>query len=219
MSYLIRVIIPDTPGSLGRLADALGSIEGNIESVDVVETTTSGEVTDDIVISLPNGTPPDTIITAAQALPGVMVDSIRPFSGRVDRRGQIEMLAAVAAHHRKREQAMSDFVNVLPRTMSSGWAIVLDNGNTMSRIAGSSAAPEDDGTHPPHADVATARVLREEEDWVPASWRLLDASLCAAPIGETGMMLVVGRPGGPDFLATEVEHIGALCGIVGAILR
>ncbi|QGU01822.1 hypothetical protein CKALI_04720 [Corynebacterium kalinowskii] len=219
MSYLIRVMIPDTPGSLGRLADALGSIAGNIESVDIVEVSSDGEVTDDIVVSLPQGTLPDSIITAAQALPGVIVDSIRPFSGVVDRRGQIEMLAAVASHHRNRDKAMADFVDVLPRTMTSGWAIVLDNGEAMSRIAGSSAAPEDDGTNPPHADVTSARVLREEETWVPESWRLLDASLCAAPIGATGMMLVVGRPGGPDFLATEVEQIGALCGIVGAILR
>lgn len=219
MSYLIRVMIPDTPGSLGRLADALGGVQGNIESVDVVEKSHSGEVTDDIVVSLPQGTLPDAIISAAQALPGVVVDSIRPFSGRVDRRGQIEMLAAVAENARKRERAMAEFVDVLPRTMTSGWAIVLDNGEKMSRVAASSAAPEDDGSNPPHADVAQARVLREDEMWVPESWRLLDASLCAAPIGETGLMLVVGRPGGPDFLATEVEHIGDLCEIVGSILR
>ncbi|MEJ5998708.1 amino acid-binding ACT domain protein [Corynebacterium sp. H130] len=219
MSYLIRVMIPDAPGSLGRLADALGQIKGNIESVDVVEKSTTGEVTDDIVVSLPQGTLPDAIISAAQALPGVIVDSIRPFSGRVDRRGQIEMLAGVAQNLRKPEKAMAEFVDVLPRTMTSGWAIVLDNGDTMSRLAASSAAPEDDGTHPPHADVDKARVLRDEEKWVPESWRLLDASLCASPIGNTGLMLVVGRPGGPDFLATEVEQIGLLCDIVGSILK
>ncbi|MEJ5928187.1 amino acid-binding ACT domain protein [Corynebacterium sp. H128] len=218
MSYLIRVMIPDMPGSLGKLADAMGTMGGNIESVDVVEA--NGDlVTDDIVVSLPAGTLPDSIITAAQAIPGVQVDSIRPFSGRVDRRGQIEMLATVSQHQRKRNQAMADFVDVLPRTMTSGWAIVLENAERMSRIAASSAAPEDDGTNPPHADVATARILREEEDWVPESWRMLDASLCAAPIGKTDMMLVVGRPGGPDFLATEVEQVGMLCNIVGSILN
>lgn len=218
MSYLIRVMIPDAPGSLGKLADAMGSVNGNIESVDVVEKSTNGQVTDDIVVTLRQGTPPDTIISAAQAIPGVEVDSIRPFSGRVDRRGQIEMLAAVATNHRQRDKAMTDFVGVLPRTMTSGWAIVLDNAGVMTRVAASPAAPEDDGTNPPHADVESARILREDEDWVPASWRLLDASLCAAPIGATGLMLVVGRPGGPDFLATEVDHIGSLCDIVGSIL-
>lgn len=219
MSFLIRVSIPDTPGSLGKLADAMGSVDVNIESVDVVESSSSGQVTDDIVVSLPKGVLPDAIITAAQQIPGVEVDSIRPFSGRVDRRGQIDMLAAVATNYKNRAAAMAEFVDVLPRTMTSGWAIVLDNADVMSRVAASTAAPEDDGTNPPHADVTGARILREEETWVPESWRLLDASLCAAPIGSTGMMLVVGRPGGPDFLATEVRHIGDLCQIVGSILK
>ena len=37
MSYLIRVLLPDTPGSLGQLADAIGMVGANIQSVDIVE--------------------------------------------------------------------------------------------------------------------------------------------------------------------------------------
>ena len=36
MSYLMRVQIPDAPGSLGLLAAALGETDGDIRSVDVV---------------------------------------------------------------------------------------------------------------------------------------------------------------------------------------
>lgn len=51
MSFLVRVLLPDTPGSLGKLADALGNVDANIESVDIVENFPDGSVMDDIVIS------------------------------------------------------------------------------------------------------------------------------------------------------------------------
>lgn len=219
MSFLIRVVLPDTPGSLGKLADSFGAVGVNIESVDAVEQSTNGTVTDDIVVTLPAGVLPDTIITAALKLPGVDIDSIRPFAGRVDRRGQINMLDAVATQRKNQTKAMQELVDKLPQTMTSGWAIALRNDATMSRVAASSAAPEDDGSTPPQQNVEEARILvPEHEKWVPESWQLLDASLCVAPIGATGMLLVIGRPGGPDFLASEVEHIGQLCNIVGSML-
>jgi|LSQX01.3.fsa_nt_gb hypothetical protein len=222
MSYLIRVLLPDVPGSLGQLAEAIGLVDGNIESVDVVEAFDDGTVMDDIVVSLPKGAMADSLITAADTIDGVEVDSIRPFSGRVDRRGQIEMLAEVASQARDIPRAMESLVNVTPQTMTASWAVVLDDtgeGTPVSRVAGSMAAPEDDGTAPVDINVTGARMLNAEtEEWIPESWGLLDSSLAATPLVGTGMVLVVGRTGGPDFLASEVEHLGHLGRIVGAIL-
>ncbi|AKK02927.1 ACT domain-containing protein [Corynebacterium epidermidicanis] len=220
MSFLVRVVLPDTPGSLGKLAAAFGSVGVNIESVDAVEQSLDGTVTDDIVVTLPPGVLPDTIFSAALQLPGVDIDSIRPFSGRVDRRGQIILLAAVAEERTSHAKAMQRLVDTLPQSMTSGWAIVLRNDDVMRRVAASSAAPEDDGSAPAHVDIDAARILQPDtESWIPERWTLLDASLCIAPIGKTGLLLVIGRPGGPDFLASEVEHIGSLCTIVGSMLQ
>ncbi|MCS5479037.1 amino acid-binding ACT domain protein [Corynebacterium sp. YIM 101645] len=222
MSFLIRVLLADIPGSLGQLAEAIGLVDGNIHSVDVVEVFPDGTVVDDIVVSLPKGVMADTLITAAGTVEGVEVDSIRPFSGRVDRRGQIKMLAEVAAHARNIPRAMDELVAVIPQSMTVSWAVVLDNTQSdslITRVAASQAAPEDDGSSPVDIDVATARILNpESEEWIPGSWGLLDSSLAATPLGRTGMVLVLGRTGGPDFLATEVEHLGHIGRIVGAIL-
>ena len=87
MSYLIRVSLPDVPGSLGQLAEAFGIVDADINSVDIVETSHDGTVTDDIVVTLPTGVMVDTLITAVASVDGAEVDSIRPFTGRVDRRG------------------------------------------------------------------------------------------------------------------------------------
>ena len=34
MSYLMRVRVPDSPGALGKIAQALGNVDGNIRGVD-----------------------------------------------------------------------------------------------------------------------------------------------------------------------------------------
>lgn len=216
VSYLIRVLVPDEPGSLGLLAEAIGMIGGNIQSVDVVHHFDDGTVMDDIVVDLPSSTLPDSIVSAAQDLPGVIVDSLRPFSGVVDRRGQIDMLATLTEHAADIPVAMQELVDVIPRTMTSGWALVL---GPQGRVAASTAAPEDDGNLP-EITITSARLLDPEaEDWVPEHWALLDASLAVAPLKGTSLLLVVGRPGGPDFLYSEVQHLGHLGQVIGAILR
>lgn len=223
MSYLMRVRVPDSPGALGKIAQALGNVDGNIQGVDIVgydeDDSLNNEivVVDDIVVDLPHGTLPDVLITAAQEVEGVFVDSIRPFSGSIDRRGQVQMLASIAARRSRRAEALETLMADLPRSMSAGWAIVLDTAPRTRRIAASSAAPEDNGQELDSAPVCEARVLNpEQEDWIPESWAVMDSSLAATPIEGSSLILIVGRPGGPDFLLSEVEHLRQLGSILGA---
>src|SRR5699024_3567710 len=102
MSYLMRVRVPASLGALGKVAQALGNVHGAIRGVDIVgydeddSLTNEIVVVDDIVVDLPHGTLPDVLITAAQEVEGVFVASIRPFSGSIDRRGHVQMLASIA---------------------------------------------------------------------------------------------------------------------------
>lgn len=221
MSYLIRVSLPDVPGSLGQLAEAFGIVEADINSVDIVESSLDGTVTDDIVVTLPTGVMVDTLITAVASVDGAEVDSIRPFTGRVDRRGQIQMLAQIAAHSGKQADTLEELVNVMPKAVTSSWAVVLNNTDAgLERVAASSAAPEDDGSTPQMPAIEGARILQPDfDEWVPESWFQLDTALTVAPLHGTDLVLVVGRVGGPDFLASEVSEVGDLGYIIGAILR
>ena len=83
MSFLLRVVLPDKPGSLGAVATALGNAGADILGVDVVERA-DGHAIDDLAVELPAGRPPDVLITAAESVPGVEVESVRPHSGRLD---------------------------------------------------------------------------------------------------------------------------------------
>ncbi|WCZ36869.1 hypothetical protein CHEID_06675 [Corynebacterium heidelbergense] len=217
MTFLMRVRMPDAPGTLGLLAAALGSVYGDIRGVDIVGHDVDGTVVDDVVVALPSGHLPDALITAAQEIEGVFVDSIRPFSGTVDRRGQVQMLSEVATRRRTRAEALDKMMTALPQTMTVGWAIVLDSDPVTHRIAASSAAPADNGKTFDFPLATEARTLHPDNDaWIPASWTVLDSALAATPVAGTSLLLVVGRPGGPDFLLSEVEHLRQMGTIVGA---
>src|SRR5262249_27941157 len=79
VSYLLRVILPDRPGALGAVATALGEAGADILSVDVIERS-SHHAVDDLVVDLPPDRLADSLVTAARSVPGVRVESIRPYA-------------------------------------------------------------------------------------------------------------------------------------------
>jgi ACT domain-containing protein len=58
MPYLMRVELPDVPGSLGRVASAIGEAGGDIEAIEIVEKR-DGFAVDDVLLEIPSGTMPD----------------------------------------------------------------------------------------------------------------------------------------------------------------
>src|SRR2546430_5689918 len=83
VSYLLRLVLPDRPGALGAVATALGEVGADITSVDVIERGTDHAI-DDLVIELPPDRLADSLGTAAGSVPGVQVESIRPYAGTTD---------------------------------------------------------------------------------------------------------------------------------------
>jgi hypothetical protein len=219
VSFLIRVQLPDSPGSLGAVATALGGIGADILSVDVVERT-GGTAVDDLVVELPSGRLPDVLITAAESVEGVEVDAVRPYAGVLDTHRELELVEAVAddpAH------GLDTFTQGVPKIVRAGWALVLrrDAKGELRRMAASNAAPEARDTgdfEAPWLPLDRATVLDGEEDWVPETWRELGTELAATPLGKSSRALLVGRPGGPMFRAAEVARLTHLAGIIAVVL-
>jgi hypothetical protein len=218
VSFLIRVQLPDVPGTLGAVATALGSIGADILSVDVVERG-SGLAIDDLVVELPKGRLPDVLITAAESVAGVEVDAVRPYAGVLDTHRELELVEEVAAQPDGGMAGMATFALGVPRIVRAGWALVLaaDAGGARP-LAASAAAPEIQRLELPWMPLARATVLDGEESWVPETWQELGTELAATPLGKPERVLLVGRPGGPMFRAAEVARLAHLAGIVAVVL-
>lgn len=216
MSYLLRVVLPDKPGSLGAVATALGDAGADILGVTVVERS-AGHAVDDLAVELPHGRPPDVLITAAESVPGVEVESVRPHSGLLETHHELELVEEITGDPTRGLELLADGV---PRIFRAGWALIAVREGTRSyRLAQSSAAPETIAGDLPWLPLAKAIVIDPEEHWVPEPWSSLDTELAAAPFGTAqAQALVVGRPGGPAFRPSELARLTHLAGIVTTVL-
>jgi hypothetical protein len=217
-SYMLRVQLEDRPGSLGSLAVALGSVGADILSLDVVERA-PGYAIDDLIVDLPAGAMPDMLITAAENLKGVRVDSIRPHTGLLEAHRELELIDRIAAARNKHAK-LQVLADDAPRVLRVGWCTVVRlTESGIERAVGSHGAPETHTTEVPWLPIETAKALDGDADWVPRVWRDMATTLAAAPLGNSQTAVVLGRPGGPAFRPSEVARLGYLAGIVATLLR
>ena len=215
VSFLLRVVLPDKPGSLGAVATALGNAGADILGVDVVERA-DGHAIDDLAVELPAGRPPDVLITAAESVPGVEVESVRPHSGRLDTARELALIEEIANDPKEGLVLLAEGV---PRIFRAGWAIVVAREGTRAyRLAQSAAAPETVAADLPWLPLERTIVIDPEVQYVPVPWTALDTELAAAPLGLAPRALVVGRPGGPAFRPSELARLTHLTGIIATVL-
>jgi hypothetical protein len=215
VSYLLRLVVPDRPGILGAVATALGAAGIDIVSLDVLERA-GGVAVDDVVVVLPEGRLPDSLITAAQGVEGVQVESLRPFAGSLDMHRELDLLDALA---RAAEGTAEKLLAAeLPRVFHSGWAVVLAGSSPgpCEVVAASDAAPAFEGLPLPWMPLSAPRLLPSEDPWLPERWREMAIEMMAAPFGAE-QAVVVGRSGGPAFRRSELLRLAHLTGIAGTV--
>ncbi len=218
MSYLLRLVVPDRPGLLGAVATALGTAGVDIVSVDVLERG-GGVAVDDIVVELPPDRLPDSLITVAQAVPGVRVESMRPFAGPLDTHRELDLLEALA--RAAEGTSVKLLAAELPRVFHGGWAAVVRAGGDggCEVLAASDAAPALEGMRLPWLPLSSPRLLPSEDEWLPERWREMAIEMMAAPLGAPGTAVLLGRSGGPAFRRSELLRLTHLTGIAATVVH
>lgn len=211
MAFLLRVELPDVPGSLGALATALGGAGADIEAIEIVERRSDGKVVDDVLLELPPQVMPDALITACHQLEGVTVDWISRYTAGANLSMDLE---AVERFTDDPTRAIAQMVEVIPATFRTDWAIAIE------RVDGAASVMAKSATAPKLVDEAVewlglraSKVLREVPQW--------DSTVLAASPGSdrTGheFVVVVGRHGGPEFLNSEVARLGHMVSLAASV--
>jgi hypothetical protein len=200
MPYLLRVELPDVPGSLGRVATAIGMAGGDIEAIEIVEKRHDGTAVDDVLLETAPQVMPDSIISACNALDGVRVVWISRYAAGGNLVLDLEAVEELTADP---DDALSRLIDLLPVTFRADWAARVSK--TDGLVYATEAAPS-------------------ELDWLPIERaELLEADdentiLCGARLNKTDIV-VIGRRGGPEFLDSEIARLGHLVGLAMSISR
>ncbi len=209
MAYLLRVELPDIPGSLGRLASAIGSAGGNIDAIEIVERT-EGRAVDDVFLAAEVGVMPDSIVSACTALPDVEVLWISHYGAGSNLTRDLEVVEAMTSDP---GAARDTLVDLLPATFVVDWAArVRRVGDSGKVLHGSPAAPTEipeDIRWP----LDLERGLRIE---VPER---LSEMLVAGCSLERDEMIVIARRGGPEILDSEIARLSHLAALAASIAR
>lgn len=200
MPFLLRVELPDVPGSLGRVASAIGEAGGDIEAIEIVEKRhEEGTAVDDVLLEVAPGTMPDSIVSACTALDGVRVVWISRYAAGGNLILDLEAVEELTADP---AGALDRLIDLLPVTFRAEWAArVSDSAGVVHATNGAPADLE-------FTSLGKAGRLETPDDNVHVGARLNKHEI-----------VVIGRHGGPEFLDSEVARLGHLVALAMSIAR
>lgn len=203
--FLVRVALPDRPGSLGSVASAMGQLHADINAVEIVERY-EGFAVDDFMVELPAGSPADALVTVCESVPDVTVLWVSHYPEAWGLQADVDVLNAMTEDPEHAEEILT---LQAPAVFRVSWAVLVDTASG-TVLAKSELAPDLDA-----AGVAALGVLdglhsaELPDEWIPG-WP--EALIAVAPMRRNAA-IVLARRGGPEFIKSELarlRHLAAL---------
>jgi hypothetical protein len=196
---LLRVELPNVPGSLGRLATAIGAAGGDIEAIEIVEKRIDGTDVDDVLLDMVDGAMPDSVVSACNAVDGVRVLWISRYLAGGNLFPDLEVVESLTADP---SSALDTVIAALPVAFRCEWAarVVMTDGEVVVERASEGA--------PGSLDLEPGSGLGRQT--------VGDDLVAVAPLGHA-RVVVIGRRGGPEFLDSELARLGHLVGLAASI--
>jgi hypothetical protein len=199
----IRLRLPDRPGSLGRVASAIGAAGGDIAAVDVLGSE-AGQVLDDVLVAVREVRHLDRVVTELSAVPGVAVVGLHHPEPAVPGHAELQLAAQVLAAPAR---ALRTLVDGAPVALGVDWAVVLQaatQGETLEPVVAGAGAP---AALPTLGGPLRSRAL------VTGS-----AAAALVPLGTSLLALLVGREGGLAFHRRELWRLEQLGAVVSSVV-
>jgi len=205
-SFIVRLWLPDLPGTLGRVAAAIGSVGGDVVGIEILERG-AGMAIDEVHVSFDDGVddPIDALVGALRKVDGVAVEDVHVVdAARPDQSVAAVEVAALIAEAEP-ERRLMVLCSSLRDLLEGDWTAVIDPES--GRVLAS------DGDVPELgwlvAFLAGARHLQHDGANTPSDvvWaRFPGADLCVA-----------GGRAGRAFRERERHHVAVLARVVGAL--
>ena len=210
MPFLLRVELPDVPGSLGRVATAIGEAGGDIEAIEIVEHRHDGTAVDDVLLEMAQGVMPDSVVSACNMLDGVHVIWVSRYAAGGNVFLDLELIEQLTQNP---SLALDELVDLIPVTFRADWAVRLSETESgLKQVHATSAAPDLGDAQAAWFPLARAARLDVDPAWA----QLHDNEVAGAPI-DAGGIVVIGRRGGPAILDSEVARLGHLAALAVTI--
>lgn len=203
MLLRLRLWLADRPGALGQVSRELGACGADIVQVSVLSRE-QGRALDEITVFLPQERRRPALEAALRDLGGATLEGIRPSSEVPGAFPDLDLLGRIAADPRA---ALNLLADALPRILAADWALVLSpNGQSPNGdgvLARSWAAPADLQLPelPGHAGSVTLGATH----------------YAIAPVGPSGVRVLVSRQGEPGFHRFETMRLARLAEVTAAV--
>jgi hypothetical protein len=189
VSIQLRLTLPDQPGALARVAQAIARAGADVISISVLESE-AGRAVDDLRVRWPDGRPTQPLLDAANGCAGVAVLGCRRTRWVLDGRPELDLMSCLLAVP---ERGMETLLDMAPIALDADWAELRAPLRRLPVLYGTAAVPRDDVA----PDTMPVRALATRSG----------ASSCAyLPMQALRSVLVLGRDEGPPFLHAELVN-------------
>ena len=191
-NYLIRVQLPDRPGALGAVASRIGSVGGDVVSIDILQRD-NGVVVDELGVGLAGDHLLGLLRDEILEVDGVTIEALRAVEGPLpDRHAELLDIATELFIQSSREALLDHLADRVRRSLVADFAAIID-ADTTRVMASHGDPPSDDelramalwAVTPLSSPVGAHENGSETADQSP--------DVAAAEMVRAGVVLVVGR--------------------------
>jgi len=203
MPVHLRVDLPDRPGVLARLADALAQAGADVLSVAVTERLL-GRAVDDFLLEWPGSKPTRELADAVEAVGGCRTLGLRRVATVPDENPALDLVTHILWQPHR---AVETLVDMLPSFAGADWAAAVAPQDDRRCLYASTSAPARLPDRPP-ASLSRAMAF-DAQGTVGVT----------VPLAGADVTIVAGREDGPAFSRREIDELVRLTDLMVTLVR